>query len=59
MVSMWNLSVKSKRLKLCSILKIPIWGNDASSDIVWIINNAKSGLTKDIRQNTLCHNKQS
>lgn len=49
-VNIKSLSVESKRLKLCSILKVPIQGNDASSDIVSIINNAKSRWTKDIRQ---------
>lgn len=46
-VNIKSLSVESKRLKLCSILKVPIQGNDASSNIVSIINNAKSGWTKD------------
>jgi hypothetical protein len=49
-VNIKSLSVESKRLKLCSILKIPIQGNDASSDVVTIINSAKSGWTKDIRK---------
>lgn len=56
-VNIKSLSVESKRLKLCSILNILIHENVRSSDVVTMINNAKSGWTKEIWKTPVTINK--